>query len=209
MNIFKNAAGHLHTILHHKKLVRHYCFKAGLYYQGITHDWSKYSPVEFLTGVRYYQDGKRSPNAAEKAERGYSPAWLHHKGRNKHHFEYWIDNSNDGDHRLAGMKMPRRYVVEMFCDRISASRNYNPDTYTDSMPLMYFEMNKDHYTMHPETKALLHHLLKMLAVRGEDKTFLYIRKKVLHNYHPVLTAAASKLRKFLNKNSMQKKDCRL
>ena len=85
---------HLKTINHHKRLVMELCFKAGLYRQGLMHDLSKYTPVEFLVGARYYQ-GHRSPNAAEREIKGYSSAWLHHKGRNKHHLEYWIDYSLD------------------------------------------------------------------------------------------------------------------
>lgn len=79
MNYLKNFYGHLSTILHHKNLVRHYCFKAGLYKQGIMHDWSKYNPIEFFAGVKYYQGGKRSPNFAEKEDKKYSSAWLHTK----------------------------------------------------------------------------------------------------------------------------------
>ena len=51
MNLWYNFWGHLRTILHHKNLVRHYCFRAGLYKQGIMHDWSKYSPVEFIVSA--------------------------------------------------------------------------------------------------------------------------------------------------------------
>ena len=86
----KNIIGHFQTIRHHKKLVRRECFKMGLYWQGMTHDLSKYSPVEFWSGCRFYQ-GTRSPNAREREVIGYSRAWLHHKGRNRHHFEYWTD----------------------------------------------------------------------------------------------------------------------
>lgn len=178
MSIWKNFIGHLGTILHHKKLVRHYCFMAGLYKQGIMHDWSKYSPVEFLAGVRYYQDGRRSPNFGEKEKRGYSSAWLHHKGRNRHHFEYWIDMTLDPSEGLQGMPMPTRYVLEMFCDRIAASKNYNRDNYDDSFALAYFEKNRGHYTIHPESMALLEKLLRMLAEEGEEKTFSYIRREI-------------------------------
>ncbi|MCR5624032.1 MAG: DUF5662 family protein [Lachnospiraceae bacterium] len=181
MYSLKNFFGHLHTILNHKKLVRHYCFKAGLYRQGIMHDWSKYSPVEFKIGVKYYQGGKRSPNYGEIKDKGFSTAWLHHKGRNKHHFEYWIDVDHENPTRLKGMKMETKYVIEMFCDRISASRNYHPDLYTDGMPLDYYNKNKDHYTIHPDTEKLLVFLLKMLKAKGEDYTFRYIRKKILKN----------------------------
>ena len=100
---------HLKTILHHKALVRAGCFKVGLYRQGLFHDMSKYSPTEFFVGCRYFQ-GDKSPNNAERAKKGYSAAWLHHKGRNKHHLEYWIDYSVDKD-IMTGMKMPVNYVV--------------------------------------------------------------------------------------------------
>ena len=84
--------GHLKTITHHRHLVMRGCFRMGLIWQGLTHDLSKYSPTEFLAGVRYYQ-GDRSPNTAEREANGYSLAWMHHKGRNRHHFEYWTDLS--------------------------------------------------------------------------------------------------------------------
>ena len=103
MSLWHNFWGHLKTILHHKKLVRHYCFRAGLYKQGIMHDWSKYSPVEFINGVKNYQGGKKSPNFGEKKTKGYSSVWLHHKGRNRHHYEYWIDFTLDPSEGLQGM----------------------------------------------------------------------------------------------------------
>lgn len=170
---------HLRTILHHKALVRRGCFKVGLYRQGLFHDMSKYSPTEFFVGCRYFQ-GDKSPNNAERAEKGYSAAWLHHKGRNKHHLEYWIDYSADKD-IMTGMKMPVNYVVEMFIDRMSASKNYQKEKYTDRSPLEYFEKGRGHYMMHPETEALLERLLVMLAEEGEERTYNYIRREVLKN----------------------------
>lgn len=184
MSFWKNFVGHLGTILHHKKLVRHYCFRAGLYKQGIMHDWSKYSPVEFFSGVKHYQGGKKSPNHEERAAKGYSSAWLHHKGRNRHHYEYWIDFTTNADEGLQGMPMPDRYIVEMFCDRVAASKNYNRDTYDDSFPLKYYEKNKGHYLMHEHTKELLEKLLHMLAEEGEEKTFQYIRKEIDWKHSP-------------------------
>ena len=81
---------HLRTVNRHRRLVRKYCFRLGLYWQGLTHDLSKYSPTEFFRSVKYYQ-GYRSPNDQERITNGVSLSWLHHKGRNRHHFEYWID----------------------------------------------------------------------------------------------------------------------
>ena len=184
MSLWYNFWGHLRTILHHKNLVRHHCFRAGLYKQGIMHDWSKYSPVEFINSVRNFQGGKKSPNFGEKATKGYSSSWLHHKGRNRHHFEYWIDFTLNPDEGLQGMPMPTRYVLEMFCDRIAASKNYNRKNYDDSFPLAYYEKNKSHYILHKDTKELLERLLHMLADEGEDKTFAYIRKNIDWKHSP-------------------------
>ena len=184
MSLWYNFWGHLRTILHHKNLVRHYCFRAGLYKQGIMHDWSKYSPVEFINSVRNFQGGKKSPNFGEKATKGYSSSWLHHKGRNRHHFEYWIDFTLNPDEGLQGMPMPTRYVLEMFCDRIAASKNYNRKNYDDSFPLAYYEKNKSHYILHKDTKELLERLLHMLADEGEDRTFAYIRKNIDWKHSP-------------------------
>ena len=178
--LLHNFNGHLHTVNAHRRLVRKYCFKLGIYRQGLMHDLSKYSPSEFIPGVKYYQDGHRSPNNAQREDEGVSKAWLHHKGRNKHHFEYWIDYDVDGSRTvLAGMKMPAKYVAEMFCDRIAASRIYNKEKYKDSDPLDYYIKGLGHYIMHPETDALLHKLLQMLADKGEEYTFEYIKKNVL------------------------------
>lgn len=170
---------HFKTITYHKYLVMKGCFKVGLYRQGILHDLSKYSPSEFLVGAKYYQ-GDRSPNNAEREALGYSSAWLHHKGRNKHHYEYWIDYSTrEVPGGMAPAPMPVKYVVEMFMDRIAASKVYNGERYTDSSPWEYYVKGKEKAPLHPKTKALLERLLRMLSEKGEAATFAYIRKKLL------------------------------
>ena len=169
---------HFLTITQHKLLVMQNCFRVGLFKQGLLHDLSKYSPAEFLTGVHYYQ-GDRSPNAAEREEKGYSSAWLHHKGRNKHHLEYWIDYAPDGDHAMAGMRMPEKYVAEMVCDRIAASKNYKGSRYTDAAAWEYYDRSRDHYILHPETRKQLETCLLILRDKGEDACFAHIRKELL------------------------------
>lgn len=172
------ALQHLKTILYHKYLVMQGCFRVGLYYQGIMHDLSKFSPTEFLVGAKYFQ-GDRSPNNAEREDIGYSSAWLHHKGRNKHHFEYWIDYSAvEIKGGLAPAPMPVKYVVEMFMDRVAASKVYEKENYNDAKPLEYFMRSKD-CAMHKKTKRQLVILLKMLAEDGEEKTFSYIKHVIL------------------------------
>lgn len=174
-NRIGNAWHHFLTITHHKLLVMEGCFRVGLYRQGLLHDLSKYTWSEFKTGVNYYQ-GTRSPNAAEKEEKGYSPAWLHHKGRNRHHFEYWTDvSSRENNWRIVGVKMPVNYLVEMVMDRIAASKVYQGKKYTDGSAYEYFSRNRRFLTMHPETKRELNKILYMLKCCGEKTAFAYMR----------------------------------
>ena len=171
---------HFKTITRHKFLVAQGCFRVGLYRQGLLHDMSKYSPAEFLVGVKYYQ-GTRSPNNAEREEKGYSSAWLHHKGRNKQHFEYWQDYSLQGEQGvLEPVPMPDRYVAEMIMDRIAASKVYKGAEYTDAAPLEYYRKGGGHPAIHPDTQAVLERMLSMLAREGERKTFACIRRELVH-----------------------------
>ena len=168
-----NIRGHFSTITHHKMLVMKYCFACGLYKQGLAHDLSKYSPTEFIPGCIYYQ-GDHSPNEAERQAKGYTAAWLHHKGCNRHHLEYWIDYGG-GKVGLVGMKIPLRYICEMVCDRIAASQVYLKDRYTDASAWEYYQRSKDHYLMHPESRAMLEKLLKMVRDKGQDAAFAYMK----------------------------------
>ena len=174
-----NAWGHFKTITSHKLLVMKYCFKVGLYKQGLLHDLSKYSPTEFLVGAKYYQ-GTRSPNNAEREATGVSTSWLHHKGRNKHHFEYWVDYAPGDEHIINGVPMPRKYIAEMVMDRISASRNYLGDAYTHHEPLDYFLKSKERlWFIHPDTKRDLEALLRILNDHGEEVLLSYIKNVYL------------------------------
>lgn len=173
-----NLFGHFRTITAHKLRVMKYCFKAGLYRQGLLHDMSKYAPIEFLAGVRYYQ-GTRSPNEIERLEKGYSAAWLHHKGRNKHHFEYWTDYQMDGS-GIGGVEMPPKYVAEMFCDRLAASKVYQGENFDTGHPYKFFERGKGRrLLLHPRTAALLEKILIILRDEGEDAAFDFVRREVL------------------------------
>ena len=171
---------HLRTVMKHRRLVRKGCFAVGLYRQGLTHDLSKYSPTEFGAGIRYYQ-GTRSPNARERELFGYSRAWMHHKGRNKHHFEYWTDLDIKTKQYMP-VRMPRKYLVEMVMDRIAACKTYHGKDYKDSDALEYLERSleaRDLSMMHAQTKQELLYLLTMLRDKGEKETFRFIREVVL------------------------------
>ena len=167
---------HLKTVHRHRALVRKYCFRLGLYWQGLTHDLSKYSPVEFFAGVKYFQ-GDHSPNDAQRKLYGYSASWMHHKGRNRHHFEYWTDYAPDGS-GIAGVEMPKKYVAEMFCDRIAACRVYQGDKYTDASAYDYFHRTKGRLWINEETAALLDRWLLLLKEEGEEAAFRQIRREL-------------------------------
>ena len=169
--------GHLKTVARHRRLVRQGCFRVGLYWQGLTHDLSKFSPAEFWVGVRYFQ-GTRSPNSAERDEKGYSESWMHHKGRNKHHWEYWTDLNVALGH-YAPVPMPRRYLAEMVMDRIAACKVYQGEAYTDGSALAYLLKGRERIRMHPQTQRELEYILTMLRDKGEEETFAYVRETVL------------------------------
>ena len=204
MNIWK----HFCTINHHKILVMRGCFQVGLIRQGLLHDLSKYSPTEFIVGCRYYQ-GNMSPNTAEREAVGYSSAWLHHKGRNNHHLEYWIDygipdkeGPHKGEHKgLCGMKMPVNYVVEMYIDRVAASKNYQKEKYRDDSALAYYMNGRQFHVLHDDTRALLELLLEMLAIKGEKATNRFIREEVLSHKIPYEKEPLLQLKEQLEKGS--------
>ncbi|MDO4744314.1 MAG: DUF5662 family protein [Clostridia bacterium] len=169
-----NAFGHFKTITKHRHKVIAHCFKAGIPWRGLLHDLSKYTPAEFLAGARFYK-GTRSPNEAEREEFGYSVAWLHHKGRNRHHFEYWTDY-NPQTKRVGPVKMPLVFVKEMFCDRVAASKIYQGKNYTDKHPLEYFLRGKPNRSIHPETSDLIESWLVILAEQGERTAFKHVKE---------------------------------
>ena len=171
-NYFK----HFITITKHHHQVFIHCCKAGIPFQGILHDLSKYSPAEFIPGGKYYQ-GFRSPNEAEREATGYSSAWIHHKGRNKHHFEFWYDYEM-ATKKIVPMDMPDCYIKEMFCDRIAASKTYNKENYTQESPLLYLTKSSAHEKMTETTYKKLLYLLKMLAEKGEKETLRFIRHSI-------------------------------
>ena len=173
MNIFQKFFGHLNTVRSHRALVKKFCFKCGLYKQGFLHDLSKYSPVEFWNGVKFYT-GTSSPHVKERATYGYSKAWLHHKGCNKHHAEYWQDISSDGTTKP--IPIPIEYLIEMFCDRIAATKIYLGDKFTNSAALDYYRTHYNENNFHPDTREQLEYWLVHVAAVGIDKTLIELKK---------------------------------
>ena len=156
---------HLHVVNEHRWNVFKLCCKAGFPWRGLTHDLSKYSIEEFRESVKYYKksNGTYSPLLVAKKDVGYSTAWLHHFGRNKHHFEYWYDYAAP----IQTPIIPFKYMVEMVCDRIAACKVYNKGHYKDSDPYDYFIKRKDGYMINPKMSKFLELVFIDLKDHGE------------------------------------------
>ncbi len=171
----KNCYLHFKTITRHRNLVILHCLKAGILWRGLMHDLSKYSPTEFLAGIKHYTDGTRSPNEKERELLGYSPAWMHHKGRNRHHFEYWNDY-NPNEKKVMPVPMPMPFFKELICDRVAASKIYQGKNYTNQHPLNYYLKGDANRFIAPQTSDLIIKTLTILAEEGENAMFQYLKQ---------------------------------
>ena len=154
---------HLKTICKHKYWVFYYCCKAGIPWRGLVHDLSKFSPTEFFESVKYYQ-GTSSPIDACKKDKGWSAAWMHHKGRNRHHFEYWWDNNGP-------VKMPYKDALELICDYLGAGRAYQGRNFSYRNELEWWGNKRktlDENKIHPHTKNYITAMLIYLANYEDD-----------------------------------------
>jgi hypothetical protein len=170
---------HFKTVCKHKHEVFRECASCGIWWQGLLHDLSKFGITEFASSAKHFQ-GNRSPIEAEKEEIGYSKAWLHHKGHNKHHWEYWTDFTDDGV--IIANKMPANYVIEMVCDWIGAGKVYNKDKWTTDSPMIhYIKMRPGRY-FHPDTDALILDCLNIIKHEGLVAYHRFARKVIRSGY---------------------------
>ena len=163
---------HLKTICRHKWYVFKECRACGITWQGIVHDLSKFGREEFSSSAKHFQ-GNRSPIEAEKEEIGYSKAWLHHKGRNKHHWEYWTDFDDNG--KVIANPIPFKYILEMICDWIGAGKAYEKE-WNRASPLVYYQIHRKGRHFHPDTEETIMYFLETMAIDGLDKFHEEARK---------------------------------
>ena len=160
---------HFKTVCKHKREVFKECRACGLFWQGLLHDMSKFGITEFLPSVRHFQ-GHRSPIEAEKESIGYSKAWLHHKGHNKHHWEYWTDFADDGS--IIANEIPMNYVIEMICDWVGAGKVYSKEKWTPAEPLKYYNKVRAGRHFHPDTEVII--LTCLETIRDSDLSTFHI-----------------------------------
>lgn len=163
---WKNVIKHFNLITYHRWLVFKLCCKIGIPWRGLVHDLSKYSPTEFWESANYYV-GTYSPITEAKRDKGYSEAWLHHKGRNRHHVEYWVDHYT----REVTPIIPYPYAAEMICDKLAASMAYEGKNWTNRSELEYWEeKEKDKNEMNPQIRDFITAVMTEVANQGIDKT---------------------------------------
>ncbi|MDD3304185.1 MAG: DUF5662 family protein [Clostridia bacterium] len=178
--MLKKTIGHFHTITKHKLLVFKFAIMAGIPWRGFMHDWSKYSPTEFFENSRYYIDSKSSPINNTKEIDGFSKAWLNHRGKNKHHIEYWYDESS----RIATPVIPYNYAVEMLCDRIAAGIVYEGKEWKQDQPLRYFLESIDIKILNDKIYTFFLMILTQIRDDGINKTLK--RKNLKEKYRSIV-----------------------
>lgn len=164
---FKNVIKHFILITHHRWIVFKLCCKVGEPWRGLVHDLSKYSLTEFWESTKYYV-GDHSPILEAKKDKGYSEAWLHHKGRNKHHIQYWVDH----DAPEVTPIIPYQYAAEMLCDKLAAGIIYQGKKWEKGYQLAYWkeEKEKEKVEINPKTERFITVVLTEVAEKGIDKT---------------------------------------
>ena len=170
------ALKHFNLITKHKWIVFKLCLKAGIPFRGLMHDLSKYSLTEFIESAKFYV-GDHSPITEAKKANGYSKAWLHHKGRNKHHYEYWQD---DFDHGGKQIQIPFKYALELVCDYLAAGKAYMKKDFSyDAEYNWWLNKKSNPIAMHPQTMLFVDMMLLELKNRG---TYVLRRKNAKKIY---------------------------
>ena len=173
--MLKNAVKHISLVMRHKWYVFIFCCKIGMPFRGFMHDWSKFSPTELFESIKYYK-GTYSPITECKKHNGYSNAWLHHKGRNRHHPEYWYDETATNQTPM----IPYKYVAEMICDKLSACKIYNGKNWTIKSEAEYWEKEKIKTKLNPNVSEMLTEVFDQVANNGINKTLKRKNIKALY-----------------------------
>jgi hypothetical protein len=90
---------YLRYVLRHKWFVAVECFRRGLAWRGLAHDWHKCLPSEWFAYVRHFYGPKPAVDddgmthlteADSRAKRAFDNAWLRHQKRSDHHWQWWV-----------------------------------------------------------------------------------------------------------------------
>ena len=138
---FRPYWSYLKYLLRHKLGVLKWCWKFGLFWQGIIHDLSKFSPAEFGAYARHFYDEKGAQKPIEDhTDLKFDLAWLQHIHQNPHHWQYWILLEDNGPTKVLPMSDLAR--KEMLADWLSFGAQRE-----------WYSRNKGKMILHPETRA--------------------------------------------------------
>lgn len=176
--MIKNLVLHFNLVNRHRFKVFKLCLKAGIPFRGLVHDLSKYTPIEFFESAKYY-NGKNSPIHNCKKDIGYSNAWLHHKGRNKHHQEYWYDYAAPEVTPI----IPYKYTVELICDNLAAGMTYQGKSWTKEHQLEYYLKVKNSKKINKKIDDVLMEVYEEIAKKGVNEVIKPKVLKKIYNKH--------------------------
>jgi hypothetical protein len=155
----KKYLKYLSYVVRHKYFVFVECWRWGLVWQGLVHDWSKFLPGEMIPYANYFYGGDKRKDRFYTPSQGtddFNYAWLKHQHRNPHHWQHWVLQEDDGG--KYAMKMPYKYVLEMVCDWAGAGRAQG---FSDTRG--WYLKNKDKMILHPYTRFQVEKLLDVQA----------------------------------------------
>jgi len=164
---------YLKYVLRHKWFVMIACFKVGLYWQGLTHDNSKFLPDEFFPYANFFYGKKDSSITTKRNSKGYwKPtdtgdkamdfAWLLHQKRNPHHWQWWILPEDEGG--IKQLPMPKKYLTEMICDWEGAGKAQR-----NSTPVWEWYKNYcSKMSLHIDTRIELEQAIAILEREGKE-----------------------------------------
>lgn len=154
---------YLRYLLRHRWFVMLACFREGLYWQGLIHDWSKFLPSEFVPYARYFYGPQPDINQPDdhwyfydkaKHAEPFNAAWLAHQHRNPHHWQHWVLREDSG--ATIAIPMPHKYRVEMLCDWQGAGRAIHgrydaTDPYSETR--QWYKKNAGKMLLHDDTRT--------------------------------------------------------
>ena len=172
---------HLWVVIKHRHNVLRYSTKLGIFWTGLVHDLSKFRPVEFWRSVKYF-DGKKSPTIVERKNHdNFSYICVAHTGRNKHHWQYWVDYTRED---IVVNRLPFKNNLEYVADILSASKVYNPKAFTLMVAHDYFKEHSQTYLMHPASKEFILWVIK----EAHEKGFKAVKKKITRSKYAEISA---------------------
>lgn len=165
---------YLRYVIIHKWFVLLACWRRGLWWQGIIHDWSKFLPSEWFAYADFFYGFKPTDNDRSRAIAvlGYDPypshqtiadrrfafdvAWLKHQHRSPHHWQHWVLREDSG--ATLTLEMPKRYAMEMICDWEGAGRAI---TGRSGETASWYQKNRSKILLQSNTRALVERELKV------------------------------------------------